>query len=124
MTERERLIKLLDERIAIQECSFSPDKPLTTDSLADYLLAHGVIVPPCKVGDTVYKVMDLEYTCAQMLESKILRMEIQDGIRFYSKTVKHYRYNYIWFDCTDLGKTVFLTREEAEAALAERHKSK
>ena len=54
MTEHERLIKLLDERIAIQECSFSPDKPLTTDSLADYLLEHGVIVPPCKVGDTVY----------------------------------------------------------------------
>lgn len=50
MTERERLIKLLDERIAIQECSFSPDKPLTTDKLADYLLVHGVIVPPCKVG--------------------------------------------------------------------------
>ena len=48
MTERERLIELLKEvntmrnmRQGLGEC-------------ADYLLANGVIVPPCKVGDTVY----------------------------------------------------------------------
>ena len=27
------------------------------DNLADYLLDNGVIVPPCKVGDTVYLVV-------------------------------------------------------------------
>lgn len=31
------------------------DLPFTADAefAADYLLANGVIVPPCKVGDTV-----------------------------------------------------------------------
>lgn len=134
MTERERLIKLLDERIAIQECSFSPDKPLTTDSLADYLLEHGVIVPPCKVGDTVY-VLDVypdnckcadcdnyypggygdnpeceaskdgyrRHECIEIREEKALRQSVLT-----------------WLMLNDFGKHVFLTREEAEAALADR----
>ena len=103
MTERERLIKLLDERIAIQECSFSPDKPLTTDSLAGYLLERGVIVPPCNVGDTVYQT---------------------DGCRIYESTVREIIYGTdgIAFDKTAIGTSVLLTREEAEAALAERRK--
>lgn len=104
MNERERLIKLLDERIAIQECSFSHDKPLTTDQLADCLLAHGVIVPPCKVGDTVYQT---------------------DGCRIYENTVREIIYDTdgIAFDETAIGTSVFLTRQEAEAALAERRKA-
>lgn len=115
MTELEHLTKLIES--AMYWGAATPGK------IAERMIDDGVICPPCKVGDTVYKVMDFEYTCAQMLEIKILRMEIQDGMRFYAKTVKHYRYNYIWFDSTDIGKTVFLTREEAEAALAERRKA-
>lgn len=75
---------------------------------------------PCKVGDVVYYVMDLGLVHGQVLESKVLRIEIQDEMRFYAKTVKHYRYNYLWFDSADLGKTVFLSREDAENALKER----
>lgn len=116
MTELERLMELIETAVSIMQN--------TPEKLADYLLEHGVIVPPCKVGDTVYKVMDFKYTCAQMLEIKILRMEIQDEMRFYAKTVKHHRYNYIWFDSADIGKTVFFTREEAEDALAERRNAK
>lgn len=109
MTERERLIKLLDERIAIQECSFSPDKPLTTDQLADYLLDHGIIVPPCKVGDTVYYMY-------------------KGGGRVYEGAVTSFIYvsdtKSFVIHCDGChgkyGQYVFLTREEAEAALAER----
>ena len=47
---RERLIELLD--------TITPNFRFTawenTDKIADFLLANGVIVPPCKVGDTVY----------------------------------------------------------------------
>ena len=46
MTDRDRLIELIDEAINDEETSYS--------NIADYLLANGVIVPPCKVGDTVY----------------------------------------------------------------------
>ena len=89
--------------------------------IVDELLANGVIVPPCKVGDRLYYCIDLgNIVHGQVLEITVLRAEIQDKIRFYAKTVKHYRYNYTWFDSTDIGKTVFLTKEEAEKALAER----
>lgn len=104
MTERERLIKLLDERIAIQECSFSPDKPLTTDSLADYLLDHGIIAPPCKVGDTVYEV--------DIISNRVNRFVIND-LYHIGRLI----------DDECFGTLVFLTREEAEAALAERRKA-
>ena len=112
MTERERLIKLLDERIAIQECSFSPDKPLTTDSIADYLLEHGVIVPPCKVGDTVYYMYE-------------------GGGRVYEGVVTSFTYvsdtKSFGIHCDGIygkyGVYVFPTREEAEAALEERRKA-
>ena len=116
MTERERLIKLLDERIAIQECSLSPDKPLTTDSLADYLLAHGVIVPPCKVGDTVWLLKNpIERWKVECVE-KILN-DVRIGIKFAPRgSTVYVRARYI-------GDLLFLTREEAEAALEERRKA-
>ena len=47
MTERERLIELL-KNVPRNTRAFY-------DQFADYLLANGVVVPPCKVGDTVYR---------------------------------------------------------------------
>lgn len=74
---------------------------------------------PCKVGDTVYKVMDIESVHRQILEMKVLSIEIKDTTNFFAKTVKKYRYNYGAFTLYDFGKTVFLTREEAEKKLRE-----
>lgn len=45
MTERERLIELISQ---VQYMGGLEGK------LADHLLSNGVIVPPCKVGQTVY----------------------------------------------------------------------
>jgi len=77
------------------------DMPRGDEYIADYLLAHGVIVPPCKVGDTVYQV---------------------DAERVYPSVVKAVIYDTdgIAFDERAIHKTVFLTREEAEQALKER----
>ena len=65
---------------------------------ADYLLANGVIVPPCKVGDTVYET---------------------DGVRIYESTIKQVIYDTtgVAFDERAIGTSIFLTREEAEQAL-------
>lgn len=41
---RDRLMALINDVV----------HPCHAGALADYLLANGVIVPPCKVGDTVY----------------------------------------------------------------------
>ena len=82
--------------------------------LADYLLANGVIVPPCKVGDTLYDISEFvaDYACPEMYE-------IKDNMMSFEKYKGEYRFTY---DCCyiypeEIGKTVFLTREEAEKAL-------
>ena len=43
---RDKLIELLDGK--------SIDTTADVEYVVDHLLANGVIVPPCKVGDTVY----------------------------------------------------------------------
>lgn len=52
MNERDRLIELLEETGMIEGTS-------RCNIVADELLANGVIVPPCKVGDTVYQLDDI-----------------------------------------------------------------
>lgn len=56
---------------------------------------------PCKVGDTVYQT---------------------DGIRIYENKIERiiFATNNIGFVETSIGKSIFLTREEAEKALKER----
>ena len=95
MTDRERLIDLM-----IEAKRTEPETGSFTDYLADYLLEHGVIIPPCKVGDTVYSI----------------------EMRIVDKRVK-YKVCEIPFSLTlweNGWKDIFLTREEAERALKER----
>lgn len=90
--------------------------------IADHLLANGVIVLPCKVGDTVWTVKD---PWNNKLLKKPLQAVINDvknysygtlvGLLFDTK-----KYNGIRsYNVSDIGKTVFLSREDAEAALKE-----
>lgn len=76
-----------------------------------------LIVPPCKVGSKVY-FADNEHHSAFI-----------GNIVSYSLDAAHLWFNChyecglnIWHPIEDFGKTVFLTREEAEKALAERSK--
>lgn len=99
------------------------------DFCADHLLANGVIVPPCKVGQTVYSFCDVF--------GVVLPYVIQDfKVGFMGKDRPNYWYweatshatetdellDEIDFDLDNIGKTVFLTREEAERKLKEREK--
>ena len=117
MTERERLIELMTQAENEELSLLEFEKKI----LADYLLANGVIVLPVKVGDTVYYILDgfiepctvetiflSDYTdkdgnCSYMAEIHFDR----EGCPYVSTG--------IYF--TGIGKTVFLTREEAEQAL-------
>lgn len=86
--------------------------------IVDALLANGVIVPPVKVGQTVY-VMESENT--GYFECEIVSMQY-DGVQWLGCMnclwVHHHGGFWKWQEC-DIGKTVFLTREQAEKALAE-----
>ena len=107
--QRERLVELMRnvDTMRLMRKGFS--------ECADYLLANGVIVPPCKVGQTVYW-----YNSA--IQSKPYPMTVT-GIADYGE-------GHMWVYCkngtdhrqfraSSFGKTVFLTKEEAEAKLKE-----
>lgn len=103
---KDRLINLIQN--AVDGCARN-----WAEVIAGHLLDNGVIVPPCKVGDVVY-----EINRNGILEMEIAQIKITE--------------RYIMFDCidvildyedffyeSDIGKTVFLTRDEAERALRE-----
>ena len=150
MTERERLIKLIEDgtriaydrsleevrRIVKENHHFNSATDRTvsiSEMVADYLLENGVIVPPVKVGNIVY---------IDNAPHNVVYITIEeDGISYCAKYdcdeyecckecpfAKEISFGevimcegneYHEFTASDIGKTVFLTREEAEKALEE-----
>ena len=116
MNERERLIELLmqgeleADKQGIFNCSQSKRK---AEIIADFLIGNGVILPPVKIGEVVYEIYDDE-----IIEARINRIDIyEDVVDIYTQT--EIFDDDEWFSLTDIGKTVFLTREEAENKLEE-----
>nr|DAM07036.1 MAG TPA: hypothetical protein [Caudoviricetes sp.] len=68
---------------------------------------------PCKVGDTLY------VPCVNsVMETIVDCIQLKVGVVIFTKNVNKHGYeNHHWFRESDIGKTVFLTREEAEKAL-------
>ena len=117
MNDRDRLIELIadiqnDFEKWCVECAEDGHKdhqPLG-EYLADKLLQNGVIVPPCKVGDTVY-----EFRCTDPFEDPLDLYVVEStvsGIAIFTTEDIH--------NMNCFGKTVFLTKEDAERALKER----
>ena len=111
MTDRDRLIELIQN--AVNGCARH-----WAEIIADYILADGWIRPPCKVGDKVFVV---DYT---RFGNAIFECEIDE--------ISHYAYGTFYYlnwglhiprfkACKEdsFGKTVFLTKEEAEEKLRE-----
>ena len=74
---------------------------------------------PCKVGDTVYKI-----TRNFISEYKIISAAIYPySIQFNWQCTKGIYGNLVGFADHEIGKTVFLTQEEAEAKLKEMEES-
>ena len=119
MTERDRLIELIAEAHDLEDVGIDS---LDIDGyIADHLIENGVIVPPCKVGDTVYYLSDsplnLSVQANTIYEAHISRIVTTS----YGTTLVIQIHNS--YGCTeipdinDYGKTVFLTKEEAVKAL-------
>lgn len=107
---RDRLIELINSYPCMstaEDCFLES----ISDDLADYLLANGVIVPPCKVGDKVY-----ELTTSEEIKFRKVKDIIYTNEGFRLRLEPYFSYEYY------LNETVFLTFEEAEKALKERGK--
>lgn len=92
------------------------------EAVADYLLDCGVIVLPCKIGDTLY-----------VIEPRIYNYKMHEGVQ--TGVCEKHELNGQWgntvwvrlddgephtlyaYNFSSFGKTVFLNREEAENAL-------
>ena len=97
MTDRERLIELTR---GAKKHTKNANSDLERNMIfAEYLLEHGVIVLPCKVGDTLY--------CESAIKGHITYLKAPD-------------LEWIFENREIFGKEIFPTREEAERALKER----
>lgn len=91
------------------------------EKLTDYLLENGVIVPPCKVGDTVWylnKHPHIALLQNSVYKAKVVRIITTSlgtsiVIQIKSEGCCEIPDIYEW------GETLFATREEAEKALKE-----
>ena len=68
---------------------------------------------PCKVGDTVYSITR-DFISEYIVESIMI---YEHSIQFYWKCTKGIYHNVVGFADFEIGKAVFLTEQEAQAAL-------
>lgn len=105
MTERERLAEMI--KSAMYQGVYTPEK------IAERLIDEGMIVPPCKVGDTVYYIGGFY---SRAVKSATI-IEIIVNFRGVSELLVIDENN---MTCKDSIDIFYFTREEAEAVLAER----
>lgn len=119
---RDRLIKLILNTPVLKFPSGSRAQGKTyqtAQNVADHLLANGVIVPPVSVGQTVYVVNRYYGGLWRIHECRVDNLTIFERHIFISLVDGKYDFG---IEKSEIGKTVFLTKEEAEKALAERIK--
>lgn len=134
--QRDRLVELLDDaKVEVIEhypdgtpCMSYTKKAVDRKviyNLADCLLANGVICPPCKVGQTVYRVVVMSTGVTRVFKKTLCPPYRCGVIVDYKPTAKRVIRSVVvtknnFFDVVDsFGKTVFPTKEEAEAKLKE-----
>ena len=134
--QKDRLVELIGSKVCEE---YSPNcdeyEPHTCEKcyanfckvgdLADAILADGWMRPPCKVGDVVYRIVEMStgvnkvfkralcppYTCETIINCK-------PTIKRFIRSVVVTKNNFL--DVVEnWGKTVFPTKEEAEAKLKE-----
>lgn len=118
--QRERLVELLEEADKkVQEyilendhMDWIPKSKELSEVRADFLLANGVIVPPCKVGQTVYSIDNCINRPEMIVVTSIHHHKKHTFFSALSRSQREY-----CFEEKDIGKTVFLTKEEAEEAV-------
>lgn len=115
MTDRNKLIEILQDTLHEWECDVSI-KTLT--EIAEHLIANGVIVLPCKVGDKVYivKSRTSDDKNLYIIEDVVKRIvfDKSEDTGFIHSRIEFFNTSSVsdW-----LFQNIFLTREEAEKAL-------
>ena len=122
--DRERLIEILklgscpSPYLCDENCKYANLERCYEERTADLLLEHGVVLMPCKVGDRVYEITGRKTVSVYKVRairvelfSLFIEWDIVEGFVWQSLS---------GINADEIGKTVFLTREEAERELKER----
>ena len=123
MTNEKRLTQLICESYQTDECiahcNYGPC--CTCESIANYLVASGEVIPPVDVGDKVWYIRGGYYNSAHLQPREIEVVEISK--KKSGKTVDWaFIANGTRYKFSSIGKTVFLTKEACLAAIAKKAK--
>lgn len=123
MTQIKKLVELINEADSNYNFELSVGKILKprVEYEAEFLLENGVIVPPCKVGDTVWVIRSQTSNGKNLyiLEDRVKRIvtERQECLQTawtrieFENITSEFEWGFL---------NIFLTKEEAEKALAEK----
>lgn len=123
---RDRLIELIKEGEDITPCVNSPEydckckkcRDCEREGIAQHLLANGVVMLPCKVGDTLWIINSYANSRLEIINRMVEPIEVEsvaiskDGIEIETAEAIYFPEHF--------GETIFFTKREAEKALAER----
>ena len=124
MGDRDRLIELLKKDncpspfLCDEKCKYANLKRCYEERTADHLIANGVIVPPCKVGDKVYivKSRTSDDKNLYIIEDVVKRIvfDKSEDTGFIHSRIEFFNTSSVsdW-----LFQNILLAREEAEKAL-------
>lgn len=101
-------------RITYEESGLTPDR---AKELARAEKDGRLVVLPCAIGTLVYKLREIGCNCEPFCDTPC--SGVNRACYSYNEDMEIYEEKFSWFHVPDVGKTVFATREEAEAALAE-----
>lgn len=101
--ERKRLVELMSDFYYEIESITRED----IENIADKLLDNGIVVPPVKVGQTVFIITEVSKTIQEVKVIGVWQSEYKYSIITEVGTIH----------TNSIGKTVFLSREEAEKML-------
>ena len=124
--QRERLVELLNEATFGVNVHTLADhlSRETIERVAEYLMANNVVVLPCNIGDTVYYInqySDIYLHKNFIYEAKVARMVITKNNEIALVIHIKDEHGLTEFpNVKDFGKTVFLSKAEAENVLKER----
>lgn len=114
---RDKLTELITN-LANSEEPMVDGLELWADSIADHLLANGVVVPPCYIGQEIWQITKYYDGLIEIRKGKVSMLQQKSDKSWKIRITVN---SSVWdFTPNEIGTRYFFTREQAEKALAER----
>lgn len=116
LISRQALMKKIEEEYDLNYGEILMNPREFADMVA-YSPAIDAVVLPCNVGDEIYRIVKPSGACKPFIPT------LPDKVEPFGICYRNVMGGYSLIPLDEFGKTVFLTREEAEAALERREEN-